>query len=85
MVTELINKYQELHTKYEEKCDDYDNEVESRRTWQNAAKTSEREMVALRQASVRKKETYKCSDARLTLSRAARLLSFAYLMAMALL
>lgn len=52
LVTELITKYEELQARYDEKCGDYENEVESRRTWQNAAKSSEREMIALRQASV---------------------------------
>ena len=53
LVTELITKYERLQAKYDEKCDDYENEVESRRTWQNNAKAAEREMVTLRQASVR--------------------------------
>jgi hypothetical protein len=34
MVTELISSYEELHTKYLEKCADYNNEVKSRRSWQ---------------------------------------------------
>jgi len=52
LVTELITKYAELQTRYDEKCGDYENEVESRRTWQNNAKMYEREMVSMKQASV---------------------------------
>jgi hypothetical protein len=33
MVTELLSSYEELKTKYLEKCDDHSNEVESRRHW----------------------------------------------------
>lgn len=51
-VADLVQKYQELQTRYQEKCGDFENEVESRRIWYNAAKTRESELTSLRQASV---------------------------------
>ena len=61
LVSDLIKKYQDLQTKYDEKCDDYDNEVESRRTWQSSARDSSRELVTLRQASVRLCTNHQCA------------------------
>jgi hypothetical protein len=51
-VTDLVQKYQELQVKYQEKCGDYENEVESRRIWQSSAKQCQTELLGLRQASV---------------------------------
>jgi len=36
-VEDLVRNYEELQRKYAEKCDDYSNEVESRRMWQGKA------------------------------------------------
>jgi hypothetical protein len=63
LVSDLIKKYQDLQTKYDEKCDDYDNEVESRRIWQSNAKESSRELLTLRQASVRQCTKIQTHDA----------------------
>ena len=52
LVEEIIHKYQELQLIYEQKCDDYSNEVESRRNWQGKAAKSERALMEHRQASV---------------------------------
>ena len=51
-VADLVQKYQDLQTRYQEKCGDYENEVESRRIWYNTAKSRETELMTLRQASV---------------------------------
>jgi len=51
-VADLVQKYQELQVKYQQKCGDYENEVESRRIWYNSAKSRELELNTLRQASV---------------------------------
>ena len=37
LVAEVIRNYEELQHKYAEKCDDYNNEVQSRRLWQGKA------------------------------------------------
>ena len=37
LMNEIYKKYQDLQLKYAEKCDDYSNEVESRRMWQGKA------------------------------------------------
>ena len=52
LVAELIRNYAELQLKYTEKCDDYSNEVESRRMWQGKASTHERALAEHKQASV---------------------------------
>lgn len=52
-VADLVQKYQDLQTRYQEKCGDYENEVESRRIWYTAAKARETELLSLRQTSVR--------------------------------
>jgi DNA repair exonuclease SbcCD ATPase subunit len=49
----ILKNYQDLQAKYDQKCDDYENEIESRRTWQNNAREYNRELTTLRQASVR--------------------------------
>ncbi|KAK5125458.1 hypothetical protein LTR85_000567 [Meristemomyces frigidus] len=51
MVAEIMRHLEELQLKYSEKCDDYNNEVESRRMWQSKANTSERALTEQRQAS----------------------------------
>lgn len=38
MVEELVRKYEEIRHIYEEKCGDYDNEVQARRYWYNESK-----------------------------------------------
>lgn len=53
LVAEVIRKYEELELKFAEKCDDYNNEVESRRMWQNKASNHERALAEHKQASVR--------------------------------
>jgi hypothetical protein len=51
-VADLVQKYQELQVKYQQKCGDFENEVESRRIWYTAAKAREGELLSLRQTSV---------------------------------
>jgi len=51
-VADLVQKYQDLQTRYQQKCGDYENEVEGRRIWYNNAKAREAELLTLRQASV---------------------------------
>ncbi len=51
LVAELLQNFQALELKYTEKCDDYNNEVESRRMWQSKAKTSEVALIEQKQAS----------------------------------
>ncbi|KAK5711186.1 hypothetical protein LTR17_018534 [Elasticomyces elasticus] len=51
MVTELLQEFEELQLKYTEKCDDYNNEVESRRMWQTKARTTEVALTQQKQAS----------------------------------
>ena len=53
LVAEVIRKYEELQLRYAEKCDDYSNEVESRRMWQSKASSHERALAEHKQASVR--------------------------------
>lgn len=55
MVTELVNKLSHLEAKFNEKCDDYNNEVESRRMWQAKASANERAVTSMKQASVKMK------------------------------
>lgn len=52
LVTEVIRKYEELQLKFNEKCDDYNNEVESRRMWQAKARSHEKALTEHKQASV---------------------------------
>ncbi|KAH9828890.1 C-x8-c-x5-c-x3-h type zinc finger protein, partial [Teratosphaeria destructans] len=51
LVAEIIQKYDELRAKYEEKCDDYHNEVESRRMWQVKAKEGEKALTEHKKTS----------------------------------
>jgi hypothetical protein len=52
LLVEVIRKYEELQLKYAEKCDDFSNEVESRRMWQSKASSHERALAEHKQASV---------------------------------
>lgn len=52
LVEELIKNYETLKLKYDQKCDDYNNEVESRRMWQGKANANERALTEHRVASV---------------------------------
>ncbi|TKA76237.1 hypothetical protein B0A55_06382 [Friedmanniomyces simplex] len=51
LVSEVLQRFEELQLKYTEKCDDYNNEVESRRMWQSKAKTTELALMEQKQAS----------------------------------
>ena len=53
MLAEVLERFNDLQHKYNEKCDDYNNEVESRRLWQNNARVSDRALAEIKQASVR--------------------------------
>lgn len=53
LVAEVIQNYEDLRLAHQRKCDDYDNEVESRYLWQQKARTHEQALKAHRQASVR--------------------------------
>jgi len=57
-VAEINRKYEELKSFYEEKCDDFSNEVESRRMWQAKARTSEAALTEHRQFSVSRTSTH---------------------------
>ncbi|KAI8278782.1 hypothetical protein K4K60_005942 [Colletotrichum sp. SAR11_57] len=48
MISEILTRYEHLQHAYQEKCDDYNNEVESRRLWQTKAQNCDGEMQALR-------------------------------------
>jgi len=52
MVSEIIRSYEGLKLQFAEKCDDYNNEVESRRLWQTKARENETALREQRQASV---------------------------------
>ncbi|KAK3674688.1 hypothetical protein LTR78_005410 [Recurvomyces mirabilis] len=51
MVSELLAAYEKLKIQYTEKCEDYNNEVESRRKYQRDAKRSQLELSEQKQAS----------------------------------
>lgn len=53
MIAELVQKYNELHVQYEQKCIDYDDAVESRRAWQAKAMQSNRDLGEIRGLTVR--------------------------------
>jgi len=48
----LVYMYKMLLDKYKQKCDDYDNEVESRRMWHRSATESRRQLEQLELATV---------------------------------
>lgn len=50
---EVIKAYDELKLKFDERTDDYNNEVVSRRLWQSKASQSEQALAQHKQASVR--------------------------------
>lgn len=54
MVAEVIRKYEELKSRYNDKCDDLNNEVESRRMWQGKAREHESALQEQRLVSVRR-------------------------------
>lgn len=51
-IDELIRNYEHLTVKYAQKCDDYNNEVESRRMWQNKYSVHEQALTKQKQISV---------------------------------
>ncbi|EMD00486.1 hypothetical protein BAUCODRAFT_20579 [Baudoinia panamericana UAMH 10762] len=51
MIAEILRNYEELQLKYNEKCDDYNNEIESRRMWQSKARSTEAAFNEQKQAS----------------------------------
>ena len=53
LIQEIIRNYEELQLKYAEKCDDLNNEVESRRMWQGKASLHERALNEQKHVSVR--------------------------------
>lgn len=55
---ELIKSYDELKRKYDERTDDYYNEIESRRLWQGKASVSEQALLQHKQASVCNQESF---------------------------
>jgi len=52
MIKELVKSYQTLCLQYEQKCHDYDDAVESRRTWQAKAMQMSREVNELQRVNV---------------------------------
>ncbi|KAI7285903.1 hypothetical protein KC345_g1484 [Hortaea werneckii] len=51
LVAELIKNHAALQLKYDEKCEDYNNEVESRRSWQSKFRSSEQALNQQKQVS----------------------------------
>lgn len=51
-IQDLLRNYEELQHKYVEKCDDYNNEVESRRMWYRKATSNEQALKEQQKASV---------------------------------
>lgn len=52
LIAGLIEKYNELGIRYEQKCVDYEDAVLSRRSWQNKAVQSGRNLEEIQRASV---------------------------------
>ena len=48
----VVSRYEQLHQSYQDKCNDYENEVQSRRLWQNQYEASRREQLSIRQCIV---------------------------------
>lgn len=65
LVSEIIGQYEKLKHAYEEKCDDFNSEVESRRLWQSKAKTNEAALTEHKQVSVRRTVLHPPSPANL--------------------
>jgi hypothetical protein len=57
LFAEVISKYEELQLQYAEKCSDYEDAKESRRTWQLKAGQFERSLADQKQVSVRQSNT----------------------------
>ena len=51
-VEKLCRDFEDLQAKYSEKCDDYDNERQSRATWQRQAREFESALTEQKQVSV---------------------------------
>jgi uncharacterized coiled-coil DUF342 family protein len=62
LVTEIIQKYDELKLKYDEKHDDWQNEQASRRLWQEKFRNSEQSLVASKQASASLSDSTVCEQ-----------------------
>lgn len=52
LITEVLRKYDGLLTEYKRKCDDYENEMESRRMWQQKEMIARNEVKESRYARV---------------------------------
>ena len=52
LITEVLRKYDGLLTEYKRKCDDYENEIESRRMWQQKEMLARNEVKESRYARV---------------------------------
>lgn len=52
LITEVLRKYDGLLTEYNRKCDDYENEMESRRMWQQKELLARNEVKESRYARV---------------------------------
>ena len=52
MIKDVLRKYDILLAEYQRKCDDYDNEVESRRMWQQKEYLARNEVKQSRYATV---------------------------------
>ena len=52
MITDILRKYDTLISEYRRKCDDYDNEVVSRRMWQQKEGMAREEVKQSRYATV---------------------------------
>lgn len=52
MVTDLVQAFEDLEAKYFKKCDDFDNEIESRRMWQAKARNFELSLNDYKNTSV---------------------------------
>lgn len=52
LLVDIIEKYEGLLREYNQKCDDYRNEVESRRMWQQKELAARKEVKDTRQAQV---------------------------------
>ncbi|OCK74858.1 C-x8-C-x5-C-x3-H type zinc finger protein [Lepidopterella palustris CBS 459.81] len=49
LVYEILRQYEELKLAYQEKCNDFENEKQARRFWQNECNASKNELAAVRQ------------------------------------
>ncbi|KAK1765606.1 hypothetical protein QBC33DRAFT_454409 [Phialemonium atrogriseum] len=51
MLAELVKSYHDLHVQYQQKCIDYEDAVESRRSWQSKATQSSRDLGEIQRAN----------------------------------